>query len=141
MRFPPGMNLVRSRGTKLGRPSPRAASAMRVSRRVVGRVSGRAEVRSSRRAGAYLAPPVARRVVRASDRGSDPLFRRIAGALSRVAANRLARSMERGLFLARLAGVFDPDLAKDGLLDLAYSGLLAGRADERSMALAEVPLR
>ena len=49
--------------------------------------------------------------------------------------------MERGLFLARLAGVFDPDLAKDGLLDLAYSGLLAGSADERSMALAEVPLR
>ena len=47
--------------------------------------------------------------------------------------------MERGLFLARLAGVFDPDLVN--LADFAYSGLLAGSRDERSMALAEVRLR
>ena len=39
VRPPPGINLVRFFGSKFGRPSPRAISARRASRRFVGRVS------------------------------------------------------------------------------------------------------
>lgn len=57
VRPPPGINLVRFFGSKFGRPSPRAISARRASRRFVGRVSLlRVSTRVSvRRAGANFA--------------------------------------------------------------------------------------
>ena len=148
-RFPPGMNLARFCGSKFGRPSPRATSAMRASRRVVGRVSVLRESRepepresresvlresresrvsmrvSTRRAGVNLLARGARDSVRSLPRESSRNSR-VSGRVSadpapRVSAKRFARSSERAPFLARLAGVL-----ADGLLDLK-AGLLPAR--------------
>ena len=69
-------------GSKFGRPSPRAISAIRASRRVVGRVSGRDAGR-----------------LEDASRGSSDL-----AGTPRLSAKRLALSCERALVFSRLRG-------------------------------------